>query len=120
VSPEVCSAVVLELAQLERLLTDFAPLRQKVKSTPPDLVETAALAGLLHSFYNGIENIFKRIAVHLDQARPRGELWHRELLTGMAQPNAQRTAVISRELLTRAQPMRPARRRRYVALAMRG
>jgi len=99
VSPELCSAVSLELAQLERLLTGFAPLRRKVLSTPPDLIEIVALAGYLHSFYNGIENIFKRIAKDFAQTRLRGDLWHRELLTSVAQPTEQRPAVVSRELV---------------------
>jgi hypothetical protein len=97
VSPELSANVVLEL--LERLFTGFAPLRHKVLAAPPDLIETAALAGFLHSFYNGIENIFKQVVKDLDQARLRGDLWHRELLTSMAQPAEHRPAVVSRELV---------------------
>jgi hypothetical protein len=35
-------------------------------------------------FYNGFENIFKRIAVELDGGLPDNEFWHRELLDSMA------------------------------------
>ena len=53
---------------------------------------------MLHSFYTGIENIFKRIAIELDGAPPTGEAWHRDLLNAMAQRTSNRPAVIS-ELL---------------------
>jgi hypothetical protein len=37
----------------------------------------------LHSFYNGLENIFKLIAKKLDEEMPTGERWHIELLDQM-------------------------------------
>jgi hypothetical protein len=36
-----------------------------------------ALASVLHSFYNGLENIFLSIARHVDQQVPTGDRWHR-------------------------------------------
>lgn len=56
------------------------------------------LAALLHSFYSGVENIFKRVAVELDGETPRGEGWHRQLLDTMAIPTRIRGAVISDSL----------------------
>jgi hypothetical protein len=43
---------------------------------------------LLHSFYTGVENIFKRVAVELDGEPVRGDSWHRELLLRMKSPTA--------------------------------
>jgi hypothetical protein len=84
----------LERAQLRKMLSDFAPLREKSLNENPDLVGIAALAAFLHSFYNGVENLFKRIAVHLDGGPPQGEFWHSELLKAMKGPGARRPAVI--------------------------
>lgn len=53
---------------------------------------------MLNSFYNGIENIFKRAAVELDDGLPGGEFWHKELLDAMTQPTSRRDRVISHEL----------------------
>jgi hypothetical protein len=50
---------------------------------------------MLHSFYTGIENILKRIAVALDGGLPKGENWHRDLLASMAKPGAHRPAALS-------------------------
>ena len=100
-SPELQDEIRLELAQLRTLLGTFRPLLLKVKAAPPDAIEVAALAGLLHSFYNGVENILKRIAVHSGQQLPTSISWHSELLESMAIPAAGRKAVLDGELLDR-------------------
>ena len=97
-SPETYREVMLQLQLLERLLAEFSPLRRKVQQVPPDLVEITALAGFLHSFYTGVESIFKRIADDPGQRRLLGEFWHHELLTAMMQSTAGSAAVISEAL----------------------
>ena len=61
--PELKEEIELELAQLQRLMNEFAELRKKVKHPNPDTIELVALAGFLHTFYTGVENIFKRVVV---------------------------------------------------------
>jgi hypothetical protein len=90
--------IVAELALLNRLLELFDPLLTKVRTVEPDLVETAALGGILQSFYNGAENIFKRIALDVDGSLPTGGSWHSDLLDRMAQPIRNRPAVITMAL----------------------
>jgi len=92
--------VAVERQQLHRLLKVYRAVLEKCASTPPNDVELSALAAMLHSFYNGIENIFKRIA-ELDGQSPRGQAWHRELLDLMAEPGKARPAVISESLVER-------------------
>ena len=53
---------------------------------------------MLHGFYTGVENVFKRIAIELDAERPSGEAWHRRLLDSMSKPGRDRPPVISPEL----------------------
>ena len=56
---------------------------------------------MLHSFYNGFENIFKRVAAELDGGLPSGEFWHRELMDSMTMPCRERSAVLSAQSIER-------------------
>ena len=94
--PELKEEIGVELGLLGQLLAQFAALRERVRSATPDLVESAALATFLHSFYNGVENVFRRVESHTeDQPFPRREDWHRTLLGRMAVPAKNRPAVLS-------------------------
>jgi hypothetical protein len=57
--------VTVERDQLHRLLDVHHSLLEKCAAMPPNEVELSALAAMLHSFYNGIENIFKRTTLEL-------------------------------------------------------
>jgi len=94
----VISQVTFEIGQIDQLLTVYACLLERVPHRPPHLVEIMALASVLHSFYNGLENIFLSIAKGLDQQVPTGAQWHRDLLVHMTQETASRGSVISTEL----------------------
>ncbi len=93
--------VEVEREQLQRLLESCRGALKKGASTPPTDMELYALAAMLHSFYNGIENIFKRIAEEADGQSPHGQAWHRELLDLMSRPGKARSAVISESLVER-------------------
>lgn len=90
------SEIEFEVAQIERLLVTYADLLKHVQQRPPDTVEIAAVASVLHSFYNGIERIFPSIAKGIDTSVPSGERSHKELLIQMSKRTKQRNAVISR------------------------
>jgi len=90
--------VGVELEQLDRLLGTYEPLVQRCDTTPPDAIELAALAAMLHAFYNGIENLLKRIAVESGEALPSGDTWHRRLLEQMSAPTDRRPAVLDETL----------------------
>jgi hypothetical protein len=98
---ELEEEIQLEIAHLRQLMNQFAPLRKKVESVSPDTVEIIALAGMLQSFYNGIENIFKRVALCMEQTLPSGEMWHSRLLDLMAKSSSYRASVISKDLQDR-------------------
>jgi hypothetical protein len=44
--------------EIEQLFESYAKLLEKAQQRKPDLVEVTAIASVLHSFYNGLENIF--------------------------------------------------------------
>jgi hypothetical protein len=79
-------------------LSGIHGLLTKCRTTAPTKIELSALAALLHSFYTGVENIFKRVAVELDGEPVRGDAWHRVLLLRMNAPAAHRPALLSEEL----------------------
>jgi len=91
----------VERQQLQRLLEYYRPLLETCASNPPNDHELSALAAMLHSFYNGIENIFKRIAAECYDRSPQGQAWHREILDLMAQPGRTGPAAISQPLVER-------------------
>ena len=78
--PEARQQVEVEIAQLNQLLEAYHPLVAKSAMLPPNFIELSALATMLHSFYTGVENIFKRIAIEIDNSLPTGAFWHSELL----------------------------------------
>ena len=90
--------IAVELEQLTRLIEVHRPLLDKCENVPPTEIELSALAAMLHSFYTGIEHIFKRVCVELGGALPTGASWHRELLDSMSKPNDISGIVISPEL----------------------
>ena len=86
--------VGIERQQLNRLIDTHRPLLEKCATTAPDNIELSALAAMLHSFYTGIENIFKRVALEIDGTLPTGPFWHRDLLEAMTHPTPLRQIVI--------------------------
>ena len=61
-----------ELQQIEDLFRAYRTLLSKASINEPNLVELTALAGVLHSFYNGVENVFQTIAKRVDGQMPTG------------------------------------------------
>lgn len=97
-SPKLAKQINVEREQLRRLIQIHSRLLANCSSQPPSEIELSALAALLHSFYTGVENIFKRVAVELEGEAPRGEAWHRQLLDSMAVPTKLRGPLISESL----------------------
>lgn len=93
--PELKKQIETERSQLRRILDTHQGLLERCRTTNPTADELAALAAILHAFYNGVENIFKRIAIALDGSVPQGEFWHSELIERMASPAKKRPALLS-------------------------
>ena len=91
---KVRDEIELEIKRIDKLLNHYKPLLKEVKTQKPDFIELGSLASLLHSFYNGLENIFTRIARKIDQEMPKGEMWHLQLLEQMARQTEKRKYTI--------------------------
>jgi len=68
----VVSQVEFEIGQVDHLFESYADLLEQTQKKAPDLVEITAVASVLHSFYNGLENIFLSIAKGIDRDVPAG------------------------------------------------
>jgi hypothetical protein len=96
---KVIKQIKFEIDQIDKLLESYHKLFRMSEITEPDLIEITALASVIHSFYNGVENIFQTIAKKVDRDVPDTGQWHRDLLKQMSKITDQREAVISNELM---------------------
>lgn len=71
---------------------------QKAQSSIPDLFDMTVLGSVLHSFYNGLENIFTIIAKNIDRNVPIGNKSHQELLQQMTTETNYRSSLIDNAL----------------------
>lgn len=77
-----------EISEIDTLLEKYQVLFSLCKAKEPDAIEILAVGGVLHSFYNGIENIFVLIAKTLGFDFKSSPQWHRNLINFMfAQPD---------------------------------
>jgi len=90
--------VAFEISQIDKLLNDSKPLLDLCKLKTPDFIEISAAAMLLHSFYNGIENILRLIIKFYDTQLPNDIKWHMELLEKAFVSNENRKEIFNIEL----------------------
>ena len=90
--------VLFEIAQIDKLLNDSKPLLDLCKLKTPDFIELSACAMVLHSFYNGIENILTLIFKHYDGHLPNNHKWHIELLDKAFESDKDRKQIFSKEI----------------------
>lgn len=94
-SRELRESLAVERGLLRRLLEESSALIARCRTEPPGFTERWALAAMLHAFYNGVENLFKRIAMECDGGMPGGPSAHRDLLDSMARAGVSRPRVIT-------------------------
>ena len=97
-SAKLSEKIELNRQELSRVTEQLAVLVLKGSAADLDIIETSAVAAMLHSFYTLIEKILESIAREIDHAVPSAGAWHRDLLEQMTQTTTFRRAVISEEL----------------------
>ena len=90
--------VLFEISQIEKLLNDSKPLFDLCKIKKPDFIEMSAAAMVLHSFYNGIENIMILIFKFYDEQLPNSSKWHIEILDKAFAPENKRKRIFCDEI----------------------
>lgn len=93
--------IKFKLNDIDRLFSEYELIFEKIKVEEPDLFDMTILGSVLHSFYNGLENIFEIIAKNIDNNVPSGNKSHQELLHQMASENGFRHEIISEDLYLR-------------------
>ncbi|MBI5787457.1 MAG: hypothetical protein HZA78_01185 [Candidatus Schekmanbacteria bacterium] len=63
------------------------------------------------NFYNGIENILKRICKEYYKTMPKGESWHKELLLLAFNPPAGKIPIFNQDIVSRLHSYRNFRHR---------
>ena len=67
-------------AELENIQKAIAKLPSSQSLPNLSDLELAGVAALIHSFYNGIENILKQAVQGKGHKLPQGQTWHRDLI----------------------------------------
>jgi hypothetical protein len=98
---ETFSQINQEFSNLHRLIDSSRSLIEKVRIQEPDHTELLALASVLHSFYMGFENIFKRIAQQIDGKFEKTDSWHVDLLESMIETTGKRPAILTPDVKRR-------------------
>ena len=87
-----------ELVKIESTVGGIAKALEDIEAAPANYrqyIQESTAKKLAH-VYNGIENIFKRVANEVDSQIPTGEHWHKDLLTQMTEQRPERLPVISK------------------------
>lgn len=93
--------IKFKINDIDKLFSEYELIFEKIKCGTPDLFDMTILGSVLHSFYNGIENIFEIIAKNIDKEVPSGNKSHQQLLHQMASENDYRKEIIGEELYVR-------------------
>lgn len=89
--------VVYEIGQIEKVLECVQNLSRTITSPDVNVDIKTAMAGYLMNFYNGIENICKRIARDYYKIEIGGESWHKDLLALISEGTKNRPSIITKE-----------------------
>ena len=94
---ELIQRIADEREKIARTVGRIERALEKIDILPVDAREfiERALAADLAEVYTGFEKIFERIANEIDKHSPKGERWHTDLLTQMAERCPERPPVIS-------------------------
>ncbi len=87
-----------KINDIDKLFLEYDLIFKKIEMQIPDLFDMTILGSVLHSFYNGLENIFEIIAKNIDGIVPNGNKSHQELLHQMASENSKRNEILNEKL----------------------
>lgn len=78
--------ISIELELMEETVQELLTLEQDVTGREPTVREKVAAAAFMAQFYNGVENIFKRISQFHSVPLPTGDTWHIDLFKRFCSP----------------------------------
>lgn len=109
---ELREEIAVELESMELTVNELLALQRDLKGKEPTNREKTAAAAFLAQFYNGLENILKRISSYNNVPLPAGETWHVELFQRFCSPTYPNLPLLFDEEFASA--LAPYRRFRHV------
>lgn len=106
--------ISIELDSLQVVTQELSALLEDIVGRKPTLREVTAAGAFLAQFYNGIENILKRICVYEKVDLPSSDTWHVEMFQWFCAPSHPGLPVLFDDVL--AEKLAPYRRFRHVVL----
>ncbi len=110
---ELGEEITVELEAIEATVKELLALQRDVAHGEPTVREKTAAAAFPAQFYNGIENILKRISRYHNVPLPAGETWHVDLFQRFCSPSHPDLPILFDEALASA--LAPYRRFRHIA-----
>jgi hypothetical protein len=83
---ELSEEIAFELESMQITVDELVSLHQDMVNKEPTLRDKTAAAAFLSQFYNGLENILKRIYRYYGISLPTGETWHLDLFQSFCSP----------------------------------
>lgn len=108
---ELKEDVLDEERAIEETLERLLKTRSKFDPQMEDYSIEPAMGTYLMNFYNGVENILKRISKEYYLTMPKGESWHRELLVLSSNSPKGKVPILTHDIVSRLHPYRSFRHR---------
>ncbi|MFH0926517.1 MAG: hypothetical protein V1872_12965 [bacterium] len=102
----------IELGLMEGTVKELKALNNELSQCNPTIREKTAAAAFLAQFYNGVENILKRIVRFYEVSLPKGDTWHIDLFQLFCEPSTHPLPVLFNEEMTNL--LAPYRKFRHV------
>jgi len=108
---ELYEDVLDEVGAIEETLKRLHKIRKSFDPQTTDHCIEPAMGTYLMNFYNGIENILKRISKEYYKKIPSGESWHKELLVLSYSRPGGKSPILNRNIVERLHQYRGFRHR---------
>ena len=108
---ELYEDVLDEARAIEETLERLNEVRNKFDPQVKDHCIEPAMGTYLMNFYNGVENILKRVSKEYYQTMPKGGSWHKELIVLSCSPPEGKTAIFSQSIVEKLHQYRNFRHR---------
>jgi hypothetical protein len=109
---ELKEELSIDIESMDIVVRELLSLIKDITGREPTIREKTAAAGFLAQFYNGLENILKRISRFYDVPLPVGDTWHIELFRRFCSPPSLPLPLLFDETL--ASTIAPFRKFRHV------
>jgi hypothetical protein len=109
---ELREEIAIELELMEATVRELLALQRDAAERELTVRDKTAAAAFLAQFYNGVENVFKRISRFYAVPLPTGDTWHVDLFKRFCVPPQEPLPVLLDDLL--ASDLAPFRKFRHV------